>query len=296
MQETLVKNRNTNNKSTQSNKKNVSNNIIFIILCALVIVFLAPIIFIVTNSFKGKFYISDNPFSFPTSETFVGITNYINGLEKTGFLSAMGWSFFITIMSVIVIILFTSMTAYYITRVKSKVTSSLYYLFVFSMIVPFQMVMFPMVKLSDTLNLSNPLGMVLLYLGFGAGLSVFMFSGFVKSIPLEIEEAATIDGCNPLQIYFKIVLPILKPTAITVSILNAMWIWNDYLLPYLVIGLSTKYKTIPVVIQMLVGSNGNRDMGAMMAMLVLAIIPIIIFYLLCQKHIIEGVVAGAVKG
>ncbi|QJA09594.1 carbohydrate ABC transporter permease [Romboutsia sp. CE17] len=296
MQETLVKNRNTNNKSTQSNKKNVSNNIIFIILCALVIVFLAPIIFIVTNSFKGKFYISDNPFSFPTSETFIGITNYINGLEKTGFLSAMGWSFFITIMSVIVIILFTSMTAYYITRVKSKVTSALYYLFVFSMIVPFQMVMFPMVKLSDTLNLSNPLGMVLLYLGFGAGLSVFMFSGFVKSIPLEIEEAATIDGCNPLQIYFKIVLPILKPTAITVSILNAMWIWNDYLLPYLVIGLSTKYKTIPVVIQMLVGSNGNRDMGAMMAMLVLAIIPIIIFYLLCQKHIIEGVVAGAVKG
>ena len=296
MQETLVKNRNTNNKSTQSNKKNVSNNIIFIILCALVIVFLATIIFIVTNSFKGKFYISDNPFSFPTSETFIGITNYINGLEKTGFLSAMGWSFFITIMSVIVIILFTSMTAYYITRVKSKVTSALYYLFVFSMIVPFQMVMFPMVKLSDTLNLSNPLGMVLLYLGFGAGLSVFMFSGFVKSIPLEIEEAATIDGCNPLQIYFKIVLPILKPTAITVSILNAMWIWNDYLLPYLVIGLSTKYKTIPVVIQMLVGSNGNRDMGAMMAMLVLAIIPIIIFYLLCQKHIIEGVVAGAVKG
>ena len=296
MQETLVKNRNTNNKSTQSNKKNVSNNIIFIILCALVIVFLAPTIFIVTNSFKGKFYISDNPFSFPTSETFIGITNYINGLEKTGFLSAMGWSFFITIMSVIVIILFTSMTAYYITRVKSKVTSALYYLFVFSMIVPFQMVMFPMVKLSDTLNLSNPLGMVLLYLGFGAGLSVFMFSGFVKSIPLEIEEAATIDGCNPLQIYFKIVLPILKPTAITVSILNAMWIWNDYLLPYLVIGLSTKYKTIPVVIQMLVGSNGNRDMGAMMAMLVLAIIPIIIFYLLCQKHIIEGVVAGAVKG
>lgn len=296
MQETLVKNRNTNNKSTQSNKKNVSNNIIFIILCALVIVFLAPIIFIVTNSFKGKFYISDNPFSFPTSETFIGITNYINGLEKTGFLSAMGWSFFITIMSVIVIILFTSMTSYYITRVKSKVTSALYYLFVFSMIVPFQMVMFPMVKLSDTLNLSNPLGMVLLYLGFGAGLSVFMFSGFVKSIPLEIEEAATIDGCNPLQIYFKIVLPILKPTAITVSILNAMWIWNDYLLPYLVIGLSTKYKTIPVVIQMLVGSNGNRDMGAMMAMLVLAIIPIIIFYLLCQKHIIEGVVAGAVKG
>lgn len=296
MQETLIENKKVKNKRTPSNKKNVSKNITFFVLCVLVIVFLAPIIFIVINSFKGKFFISDNPFSFPTKETFVGITNYINGLEKTGFLSAMGWSFFITIMSVIVIILFTSMTAYYITRVKSKLTSTIYYLFVFSMIVPFQMVMFPTVKLADTLHLSNPLGMVLLYLGFGSGLSVFMFSGFVKSIPVEIEEAATIDGCNPLQIYFKIVLPILKPTAITVAILNAMWIWNDYLLPYLVIGLSTKYKTIPVVIQMLVGSNGNRDMGAMMAMLVLAIIPIIIFYLLCQKHIIEGVAAGAVKG
>lgn len=277
-------------------KKSMGNSITFLILCALVVVFLAPILFIVINSFKGKFFISDNPFVFPTPETFVGITNYINGLERTGFLSAIGWSFFITIGSVVVIIFFTSMTAYYITRVKSKLTSTLYYLFVFSMIVPFQMVMFPMVKLADTLNLANPVGMIALYLGFGAGLSVFMFSGFVKSIPLEIEEAAMIDGCNPLQTYFYIVLPILKPTSITVAILNAMWIWNDYLLPYLVIGLSTKYKTIPVVIQMLVGSNGNRDMGAMMAMLVLAIIPIIIFYLVCQKHIIEGVVAGAVKG
>ncbi|SFJ73946.1 raffinose/stachyose/melibiose transport system permease protein [Terrisporobacter glycolicus] len=277
-------------------KKGRGNSITFLILCALVVVFLAPILFIVINSFKGKFFISDNPFSIPTPETFVGITNYINGLERTGFLSAIGWSFFITIGSVVVIIFFTSMTAYYITRVKSKLTSAIYYLFVFSMIVPFQMVMFPMVKLADGLNLSNPIGMIALYLGFGSGLSVFMFSGFIKSIPLEIEEAAMIDGCNPLQTYFYIVLPILKPTSITVAILNAMWIWNDYLLPYLVIGLSTKYKTIPVVIQMLVGSNGNRDMGAMMAMLVLAIIPIIVFYLVCQKHIIEGVVAGAVKG
>lgn len=277
-------------------KKVRGNSITFLILCALVVVFLAPILFIVINSFKGKFFISDNPFSIPTPETFVGITNYINGLERTGFLSAIGWSFFITIGSVVVIIFFTSMTAYYITRVKSKLTSAIYYLFVFSMIVPFQMVMFPMVKLADGLNLSNPIGMIALYLGFGSGLSVFMFSGFIKSIPLEIEEAAMIDGCNPLQTYFYIVLPILKPTSITVAILNAMWIWNDYLLPYLVIGLSTKYKTIPVVIQMLVGSNGNRDMGAMMAMLVLAIIPIIVFYLVCQKHIIEGVVAGAVKG
>ena len=283
-------------ESTVSRKKSTGNTIIFIILCALVVVFLYPIMFIVINSFKGKFLISQNPFALPTAETFAGLTNYINGLEKTGFFSAMGWSFFITILSVAVIIFFTSMTAYYITRVKSKATNVLYYLFVFSMIVPFQMVMFPMVKLADTLNLSNPLGMVALYLGFGSGLSVFMFSGFIKSIPLEIEEAAMIDGCNPLQTYFHIVLPILKPTSITVAILNAMWVWNDYLLPYLVIGLSTKYKTIPVVIQMLVGSNGNRDMGAMMAMLVLAIIPIVVFYLACQKHIIEGVVAGAVKG
>lgn len=278
------------------NKKKLVNCIIFVILCVLVVVFLAPIAFIVINSFKGKFFISDDPFSLPNSETFVGLTNYITGLEKTGFMSAVGWSFFITVGSVAVIILLTAMTAYYITRVKNKVTSVIYYAFTFSMIVPFQMVMFPMVKLADMLNLNNPIGMIVLYVGFGAGLSVFMFSGFVKSIPLEIEEAAMIDGCNPLQNFFQVVFPILKPTAITVAILNAMWIWNDYLLPYLVIGLSTNYKTIPVVIQMLVGSNGNRDMGAMMAMLVLAIVPIIIFYLACQKHIIEGVVAGAVKG
>ena len=283
-------------KNKPRKKLNIGNSIIFIILCALVVVFLAPIGFIVVNSFKGKFFISDAPFALPTSETFVGLINYINGLERTGFFGAMGWSFFITIFSVITIVFFTSMTAYYITRVKSKTTTALYYMFVFSMIVPFQMVMFPTVKLADVLNLANPLGMIVLYLGFGAGLSVFMFSGFVKSIPLEIEEAAMIDGCNPLQTYFKIVIPILKPTSITVAILNAMWIWNDYLLPYLVIGLSTEYKTIPVVVQMLVGSNGNRDMGAMMAMLVLSIVPIIIFYLVCQKYIIEGVAAGAVKG
>ena len=192
--------------------------------------------------------------------------------------------------------LFTSMTAYYITRVKSKLTSLIYYMFAFSMIVPFQMVMFTMSKLANSLHLNNPWGMVILYVGFGSGLSVFMFSGFVKSIPLEIEEAAMIDGCTPLQTYFGVVMPILKPTAITVAILNAMWIWNDYLLPYLVIGVSTNYKTIPVVVQYLVGSYGAKDMGAMMALLVLAIIPIVIFYLACQKYIIEGVVAGAVKG
>ncbi len=278
------------------NKKKVTNSIIFVILTILAVIFLYPLFFILNNSFKGKFFISADPFGMPNEETYVGITNYVNGLEKTGLISAIGYSFFITIVSILMLILFCSMTAYYITRVKTKVTSVLYYMFTFSMIVPFQMVMFTMTSLADKFHLRNPLGMCLLYLGFGAGLTVFMFAGFVKSIPLEIEEAAMIDGCSPLQNYFGVVFPILKPTAITVAILNAMWIWNDFLLPYLVIGVSTKYKTIPVVVQMLVGSNGNKDMGALMAMLVLAIIPIIIFYLFCQKYIIEGVVAGAVKG
>lgn len=211
-------------------------------------------------------------------------------------MAAAGWSFFITIGSLILIVFFCAMTAYYITRVKTWWTNLLYLFFVFSMIVPFQMVMFPTVKIADILHLDNPIGMILLYLGFGAPLSVFIISGFVKSIPLEIEEASMIDGCGPVQNYFRIVMPMLKPVMITVAILNAMWVWNDYLLPYLVIGLSTPYKTIPVVVQQLVGSRGSNDMGALMAMLVLAIIPIIIFYLSSQKHIIEGVVAGAVKG
>lgn len=279
-----------------SGKRKPSQIVTFVFLCILTVVFLYPILFIIINSFKGKFFISDAPFALPTQETFSGITNYSNGLLKTGLLSSIGWSFFITVFSVGLIILFTAMTAYYITRVKETLTSILYYMFVFSMIVPFQMVMFPMVNLADSLHLDNPVGMCFLYLGFGAGLSVFMFSGFVKSIPLEIEEAAMIDGCTPIQTYFGVVFPILKPTAITVAILNAMWIWNDFLLPYLVIGVGGKYKTIPVAVQMLVGSNGNKDMGALMAMLVLAIIPIVIFYLACQKYIIEGVVAGAVKG
>lgn len=268
----------------------------YLVLCALTIAVLFPLYFIVLNSFKGKFFISKQPFDIPIGDLFVGIENYVNGLTKTGLLQAAGWSFFITILSTALLILFTSMTAYYLTRVKTKWTSALYFLFVFSMVVPFQMVMFTMVDLADKLHLRNPLGMCILYLGFGAGLCVFMFSGFVKSIPIEIEEAAMIDGCNPLQNFFGVVFPVLKPTAITVSILEVMWIWNDYLLPYLVIGVSTPYKTIPVVIQMLVGTNGNKDMGALMAMLVLSILPIIVFYMACQKYIIEGVVAGAVKG
>lgn len=277
-------------------KKTASNVLIFCVLCLLVAAFLMPILFVVMNSFKGKLYISNDPFALPTAETFARFTNYINGIEKTDFFSAFGWSLFITVFSVAAILLFTSMTAYYLTRVKSKTTSTLYYMYVFSMIVPFQMVMFTMSKLANIFHLNNPAGMVLLYLGFGSGLSVFMFCGFIKSIPLEIEEAAMIDGCNPLQTFFGVVMPILKPTAITVAILNAMWIWNDYLLPYLVIGLSTPYKTIPVAVQYLIGSYGAKDMGAMMALLVLSIVPIIIFYLACQKYIIEGVVAGAVKG
>ncbi|WP_136142242.1 carbohydrate ABC transporter permease [Corynebacterium endometrii] len=268
----------------------------YAVLIFFTVVFLGPIFFILINSFKSKFAIASEPFSLPLGDIFVGLENFAVGLMKQGFLWAIVWSFVITILSVAAIVFFSAMTAYYITRVKTWWTNALYYLFVVSMVIPFQMVMFPTVKIADMLQLDNPIGIVVLYLGFGSGLSVFMFAGFVKSIPIEIEEAAMIDGCGPIQNYFKVVLPMLKPTAVTVAILNAMWVWNDYLLPYLVIGLSTQYKTIPVVIQSFVGSNGNRDMGAMMAMLVLAIIPIVIFYVSTQKHIIEGVAAGAVKG
>lgn len=271
-----------------------SNKIIFYVMTVLAIAFLVPIFIVLMNSFKGQFYISDAPFALPTSETYVGTSNYVNGIKKINFFSAFGYSLFITVGSVLVITLCTSMTAWYITRVKSKITTAIYYLFAFSMIVPFQMVMFTMSKTVNVLRLDNPVGMILIYLGFGAGLSVFMFSGFIKSIPVEIEEAAMIDGCNPIQTFFLVVFPILKPTAITVAILNTMWIWNDYLLPYLVIG--NKYRTLPVAIQYLQGGYGSRDMGALMAMLVLAIIPIIVFYLSAQKHIIKGVVSGAVKG
>lgn len=266
-----------------------------IIFSVISVVFISPIFIVFFNSFKAKTYINLTPFEFPTSETFVKLENYIRGIEQIGFFDAFKNSLFITICSVIVIVLCTSMCAWYIARDKNVVTSTIYYLCVFSMIVPFQMVMFTLSKIADTLGLTNPVGIIIVYLGFGAGLAVFMFVGFVKSIPLEIEEAAMIDGCNPLQTFFKVVLPILKPTCITVAILQAMWIWNDYLLPYLVLDV-TEYKTIPIAVQYLKGGYGSVDWGAMMAMLVLSIIPIIIFYLTCQKHIIKGVVAGAVKG
>ena len=272
----------------------ISRYIIFIILAILTVVFLAPIFIVLLNSFKGQFFISDQPFKLPTAETYVGFKNYVNGTAKIGFLNAFGYSLWITVASVAVTILFTSMTAWYITRVKSKFTSGLYYLIIASMIVPFQMVMFTMSKVANIMHLDNPFGIIILYLGFGSGLAVFMFSGFVKSIPLEIEESATIDGCNPVNLFFSIVFPILRPICITVSILIAMWVWNDYLLPYLVIG--STYRTIPIAVQYLQGGYGSRDMGALMAMLILAIIPIVIFYMACQKYIIKGVVAGAVKG
>lgn len=277
-------------------KRSGINIIIFIILILLTLLFIFPIVFVVLNSFKGRLFISTEPFALLTSKSFVGFQNYIDGIEQTGFFEGMKWSLIITVGSVALIIVCTSMTAYWITRVKCKFSSILYYAFVFSMIVPFQMVMFTMTSLAEKLNMRNPIGMIILYLGFGAGMSVFMFSGFVKAVPLEIEEAAMIDGCSPLQTYFKVVFPILKPTAVTVAILNAMWIWNDYLLPYLIVGLTSEYKTIPVRVQYLIGSYGNFDMGVMMGVLVLSILPIVIFYAFCQKFIIEGVVAGAVKG
>ena len=265
-----------------------------IVMAVLSITFLYPIALVFMNSFKSKLFISDAPFAFPTSDTFVQFQNYIDGISKTGLLQAAGRSAFITVFSVIGIVFFTSMTAWWIVRVKNKFTAVIYYLFVFAMIVPFQTVMYTLSKITDTLNLGNMYGIIIVYLGFGAGLSVFMFSGFVKSIPISLEEAAMIDGCNPIQIFFQVVFPILKPTAITVAVLNAMWIWNDYLLPTLV--LDSEKPTIPMAVQYLKGGYGSIDMGAMMAMLVLAILPIIIFYLSCQKYIIKGVAAGAVKG
>jgi raffinose/stachyose/melibiose transport system permease protein len=275
-------------------KHTVKNSIVVTIMTLLSILFFAPILVVFMNSLKGKLYISDDTFGLPNSVTFSGLANYTSGIAKIGFFESFKWSLFITVSSVAVIVLLTAMTAWYISRVKNKFTSGLYFAFTFSMIVPFQMVMFSMSKVANMLHLDNPIGIIVIYLGFGAGLSVFIFCGFIKSIPLEMEEAAMMDGCKPTQTFFNIVFPILRPTAITVAILNAMWIWNDYLLPYLLIGQTQR--TIPIAVQYLMGGYGSIDMGAMMAMLILAIVPIIIFYLTCQKYIIKGVTAGAVKG
>lgn len=257
--------------------------------------YIFPIMLVFINSFKKKAYISRKPFDIPTGKMYVGLENYVRGIKQANFFEGAKWSTVITVGSVFLIILCTSMCAWYIVRVKNALTKAIYYLCLFAMIVPFQMEMFTLSKLANSLGLNTPWGLWIIYLGFGAGLSVFMFTGFVKSIPIEIEEAAMIDGCNPLQTFFGVVLPVLKPTCVTVAILQTMWIWNDYLLPYLVLNLK-KYITIPIAVQYLKGGYGSVDMGAMMGVLVLAIIPIIIFYLFCQRYIIEGVVAGAVKG
>lgn len=269
---------------------------VFLILLSIVVLF--PIIMVFVNSFKGSLFISNAPFKIPVMKgddaSFVGLTNYFTGVKKINFFSAFGYSLWITVASVAGILLFSSMLAWYITRVKNKLSSIIYYCLVFSMIVPFQMVMFTMSKMANILHLDNPIGIIVIYVGFGCGLSTFMFAGFIKSIPLAMEEAAMIDGATPPQIFLHVILPMLKSQAITIGILEVMWIWNDYLLPYLTIG--SEYRTIPIAIQYLRGGYGAVDWGSMMAMLVLALLPVIIFYAICQKHIIKGVLAGAVKG
>lgn len=279
-------------KQIQKAPQGALETLLLVLLAALTLV---PLFLVVQNSFKSRFYISGDPFALPNKETFVALENYIGGLSAGGFFAAFGRSLLITVVSVGLIVLCTSMAAWYLMRVRTALTKGMYYLFVFSMIVPFQMVMYTMTYLVGRAKLNTVLGMPFIYLGFGAGLSVFMLCGFIRGIPRELEEAATIDGCNPVQTFFLVVLPLLKPTAVTVAILNTMWIWNDYLLPYLVLG--TEKKTVPVAIQIAMqGAYGSTDYGGLMAMLVLAMIPIVVFYLFCQKYIIKGVVAGAVKG
>jgi raffinose/stachyose/melibiose transport system permease protein len=272
----------------------VSNIIAVIALSLISLFFVVPILLVLLNSFKSKLFVINTPFAFPNAESFAGISNYVNGMINTGFLSAFGWSLFITVFSVAAIVLFSAMTAWYITRSSSHFCKGLYFAFVFAMIVPFQMVMFPLTKIANLLHLDNPLGILVIYLGFGASQSVFLFSGFVKSVPIAVEEAAVIDGCTPIRAFFSVIFPMLVPIAITVAILNSMWIWNDYLLPNLVIG--SEYRTIPVAVQYLRGGYGSIDMGYMMAVIIMAVIPIIAFYFACQKHIIQGVTAGSVKG
>ena len=266
----------------------------FAVLC---IIYVTPVLMVVINSFKGNTFVKTETFAFPNAESFVGFENFIKGMTFGGypFWKSVLFSTLITVVSTALILLFTSMAAWYIARVDSRFCRIIYYLCVFSMVVPFQMVMFTLSKTADTLHLNTPWTIPIIYLGFGAGLSVFMFVGFVKSIPLDIEEAAAVDGCTPLHTYFKVVLPMMKPTMISVGILELMWVWNDYLLPYLVLDI-TEYRTLPIHIQYLKGSYGTVDLGATMALILLSIVPVIVFYLTCQKHIIKGVAAGAVKG
>ena len=277
-------------------KRRGKGGIFATILFSLVsILYLAPLFIVLINSFKKKAFINLEPFKLPTEKNFIGLENFTNAIENYDFLMAVVWNLVMTVGSVVVILVCTSMFAWFITRVNNRATKFLYLLCVFSMVVPFQMVMFTLSLVTDRLKLGTPWGLIIIYLGFGAGLAVFMFCGFVKSIPIEIEEAAMIDGCSPLRTFFSVVLPIMKPTYISVGILETMWIWNDFLLPYLTLDLN-KFSTIPITIQRMQGSYGRVDMGAIMASLVMAIIPIVVFYLSCQKYIIKGVAAGAVKG
>ena len=266
-----------------------------ILFACVSVLYLAPLFIVLINSFKKKAFINLEPFKLPTEKNFIGFDNFMTAIKDYDFLMSVVWTLVMTVGSVVVILICTSMFAWFITRVNNKATKFLYLLCVFSMVVPFQMVMFTLSLVTDRLKLGTPWGLIIIYLGFGAGLAVFMFCGFVKSIPIEIEEAAMIDGCTPLRAFFSVVLPIMKPTYISVGILETMWIWNDFLLPYLTLDLN-KFSTIPITIQRMQGSYGRVDMGAIMASLVMAIIPIVVFYLSCQKHIIKGVAAGAVKG
>ena len=261
------------------------------------IAYVFPVVMVVVNSFKQNTFVKTDTFSMPTAESFAGWDNFIKGMTFGGypFVNSVFYSVVITVISTVLIVVVTSMAAWYITRVDSPACRVVYYLCVFSMVVPFQMLMFTLSKTADTLGFNTPWTIPVIYLGFGAGLAVFMFTGFVKSIPLEIEEAAAIDGCTPLRTFFSVVLPMMKPTLISVTILEMMWVWNDYLLPYLVLDI-TEYRTLPIHIQYLKGSYGTVDLGATMALILLSIVPVIVFYLTCQKHIIKGVAAGAVKG
>ena len=277
-------------------RRNTIDMVWTVILSVASILYMYPIIMILFNSLKKETSITTaGAFTLPTSESFAGLENYVNAIQSKGFLQSLGYSLLITISSVAAILLFCSMCSWFITRVRGKFSSGLYMLFAFSMVVPFQMVMFTLSQTADMLKLNTPWNIWIIYLGFGAGLAVFMFTGFMKSIPLEVEEASMIDGCNPIQTYFLIVMPMLKPTMVSVGILEAMWVWNDYLLPTLVLDIK-KYKTIPMLIQYFRGSYGRVEMGPMMACIMLTVIPIVIVYLLGQKHIIKGVAAGAVKG
>ena len=276
--------------------KHALNMAFTVVFAVLAVLYVYPVFMILINSFKVETAISTSTvFQLPTADTFAGAANFVAAVVSQGFLQSFFYSAFITVTSVALILLCCSMCAWYITRINGPISKAIYYLCVFSMVVPFQMVMFTLAQTADSLKLNTPYNICIIYLGFGAGLAVFMFCGFVKSIPLEIEEAATIDGCNPLQTYGLVVLPILKPTLISVAILQAMWVWNDYLLPTLVLDIK-KYRTIPMAIQYFCGGYGRVELAPMMACIIIAIVPIIILYVVCQKYIIEGVIAGAVKG